>query len=407
MFVTLWNYLKGYVIVEVKGYSLEKFLNLCLKDGIEISNVQRTEDALYIKTSIPSFKALKPHAKKAKCRLRIVKKTGLPFIGFRYRKRHMLIGGAFVFAFIIYILSSFVWLVEVQGAKRLSDQDIITTLAKAGYTTGKLKRKLDLREAEKYLVNTYPEVVWSGIKFDGTRMLIQVAESVPKPEIYDESVPSDIIAKRDGLITYIATDKGMPQVKKGDTVKKGDFLVLGTAQLQDEQSTPYYMHAKADIKAKTVYKLINSMSLDKVLKQYTGNVANAYSVRLFNKKIPLYNKKVAYVHSDQMITVKQLRLTQRFPLPFYFEKQQKIEYNPIITHYDTAEAKDELLIKLWDELTSHLSSDAKVLNKQIVYNDRNGKLEATLEVIVEENIGETIPIQTTPPAKEEPIEGVN
>ena len=89
LFLSLWNYLKGYVIVEVSGYTLEKFMNLAIRHQNTFWNIKRKDGKIYLSTTIEGFKRLKPYAKKARCRMRIVEKRGLPFLTFRYRKRVM------------------------------------------------------------------------------------------------------------------------------------------------------------------------------------------------------------------------------------------------------------------------------------------------------------------------------
>ncbi|MEG0351970.1 MAG: sporulation protein YqfD [Cellulosilyticaceae bacterium] len=389
MFVSLWNYLKGYVIVEVRGYSLEKFMNLALHTGIYFWDVEHRDGKLFIKTSIKGFKALKPFVQKSRCRIKITKKIGFPFISFRYRKRSMLVMGSFLFIVLLYILTSFVWLVEVEGNSRINEVDIIETLAHKGYTTGKFKNGLDLRQAEADLINQYPEITWAGIKFEGTKLLVQVAETVPKPKMHDETIPCDLITKRDALITYIATKKGMPEVKKGDTVKKGETLVSGKIPLQqDEALSMQYTHSKADIKARTFYALQGEIPLYKVKKNYTQNVSKNFSVKLFNTKIPLYKNKRQYEHSDTLITVDQLRITELFPLPFYLEKEEKVEYIPEMIEVSQEEAMDKLEGALHDKLEETMGKDGKVLDQKIVYKKSGEVLIGELYAVVEENVSE-------------------
>lgn len=388
MFVSLWNYLKGYVIVEVSGYALEKFMNLALKTGISFWNVENKEGKLYICTTIQGFKALKPYAQKSRCRLKISRKIGLPFISFRYRKRSLLVGGGFLFVVLLYILTSFVWLVEVEGNSRISEIDIVNTLTQEGYGVGKFKHSLNLREVEQKLIQTYPDITWTGVKFEGTKLLVQVAETVPKPKMHDETTPCHLVTKRDALITYIATDKGMPKVKKGDTVKKGEVLVSGEIVLQDEAMTKKYTHAKGKVKARTFYALQAKVPLYKINKIYTENVSKKYSIRLFNKRIPLYYHKKEYEKFDTLLTIDQLKITELFPLPFYFEKEERVEYIPQIVSIPQEEAEDKLEGVLHDELTKMLSEDGQILDKEVVYVQEGEMLIGELHAVVEENIVE-------------------
>lgn len=392
LFLSLWNYFRGYVIVEVSGYSIDKFIRLAVSNHVVLWKVVRRKDKLYLHTTIQGFKRLKPYAQKARCRLRITEKKGMPFLTFKYRKRWIFAIGSILFAIGIYILASFVWLVDVAGNERLDTSELITTLETAGYTTGKLKGSLDLRQAEKVLMNTYPEIVWAGIEFEGTKMVVQVSESIPKPEVYEKGAPCDLIAKRDTLITSIVTDKGMPKVKVGDTVKKGEVLISGSIPLEDEHGTIYVTESIGKVKGKTGYSLKATLPLQRIQKDYTNEVATSYSVKFFNTKLSLYNNKKTFENYDTLVTINQLRLTDAFPLPFYFEKNQKVAYNPVQVRVDEEEAKDKLLGALHDKLREEMGENAIVVKQEIIYTRNEDYLAAELNVIAEEDIAVKHPL---------------
>lgn len=393
MFLTLWYYLQGYVIVEVSGFAIERFINLVAHNGIYLWDLQSKDQKIHFKTSIKDFKKLKPYAKKSRCRMKIATKKGLPFTVHRYKRRKMLIIGFFVFMTMLWGLSSFVWLVEVEGAKRISSIDIITSLEEQGYGVGKFKGQLDLRAAEAYLVTAYPDIIWTGIKFEGTRLLVQVAETVPAPEMTNiEGMPSNIIAKRDALITYIAVDKGMPQVKKGDIVKKGDVLIAGQMPLGVDDPNFYYVASKAKIKGKTVYTSSNEIKMRQIKKDYTNEISKKYTFKLFNKAIVLKNQKIPFNYYDRQITLNQLSITRLFPLPFAFEVETRVAYIPSYKELSEEEAKDELLSKLWEDISKSLSQDAIILKREAFFQKTGNAITGTLHVVAEEDIGYTVKV---------------
>ncbi|MGL4799886.1 MAG: sporulation protein YqfD [Cellulosilyticaceae bacterium] len=386
MLLSIWYYLRGYVIVEVSGYTLDKFIRLVVSNHIFLWKVVERDGKLYMHTTIDGFKRMKPYAHKSRCRMKILKKKGLPFLSFRYRKRWLFGIGSLLFAIGLYTLCSFVWLVDVTGNDRLQTTDVIQVLSKEGYGVGKLKGSLDLRQAEKVLMNAYPEIVWVGIQFEGTKMVVQVSESVLKPPTKEKGAPCDLVAKRDTLITYIVADTGMPKVKVGDTVKKGEVLISGSIPLQDEQSSLYFTESRGVVKGKTGYSLKATMPLTKIHKVYENEVATSYRIKLFETVIPIYTSKKAYTTYDTLVTANQLRLTDMFPLPFYFEKVQKVPYKATYKEVTEEEAKDQLLGALYDELRSMLGKDAVILKQEMLYTEEDGQMLAELNVIVEESV---------------------
>ena len=83
MFLALWNYLKGYVIIKVSGFSTERFINMASYRGIYIWDMKTYDGYIYIKVSLSGFKLLKECARKTGCKFEIVNRCGLPFFVYR------------------------------------------------------------------------------------------------------------------------------------------------------------------------------------------------------------------------------------------------------------------------------------------------------------------------------------
>ena len=84
----LLSYLIGYLVIEIEGYYIERYINICRNQGIAIWHLKRQEDIkLIFRARIQDFKELIKIAKKTKCKLKIKSKKGLPFLFQRYKKR--------------------------------------------------------------------------------------------------------------------------------------------------------------------------------------------------------------------------------------------------------------------------------------------------------------------------------
>lgn len=393
LFLSLWHYLQGYVIVEVSGFNMEKFLNLTAYHGLVLWDIHRKGQKILFSSSIKDFKAMKQDVKKTRSRLRIISKKGLPFLINRYKKRKSFIIGITLFIVMLWILSSFVWLVEVEGNSVINSLDIIHTLETNGYATGNWKGSMNLREAETVLLKQYPDIIWIGIDYEGTRMVVRVAESVQPPNMSSlNRTAQSLISKRDALITYIAVEKGKPMVKAGDIVKKGDMLVSGEMPLGEEDPSLYYIAAKATVKGKTIYTVKKEISLQQVKKVYTNQTSKKYILKFFDKKFTLFSEKSLKGDFDQLLTLHQLRITKLFPLPFGVEVQTSVEYNPTYKTLTIKDAEDYLLSELWQEVSSSLTTKDKVLKREAYFKQSQGTVVGTLYVVVEEEIGYPVSI---------------
>ena len=59
LLMRLWNYLRGYVIIVVEGYFLEKFINMCTHRQIYLWDVKASGNCVMtLKASIKGFKRM-------------------------------------------------------------------------------------------------------------------------------------------------------------------------------------------------------------------------------------------------------------------------------------------------------------------------------------------------------------
>ena len=70
---------KGYVLVRLRGGEPERFLNLCRSRGIELWDLQITEEGCQGLMTVPGILASRELQKKSGIRLRVLKRFGLPF----------------------------------------------------------------------------------------------------------------------------------------------------------------------------------------------------------------------------------------------------------------------------------------------------------------------------------------
>ncbi len=387
-------------MIEVTGFSVERFLNLAVHREVYIWDVERRGSKLIMKVSAQGYKMLKPCARKTGCRMKIKTKIGLPFIKHRYRKRKMIPVGILIFIILIYTMASFVWLVEVEGNVIVSSEEIVEKLSQSGYKVGGFKHKMNLRMAEEELMGHFTDILWTGISFEGTKLIIDITEAIPEPELVDYTTPSDIIANSDALILEIITRKGTPQVKQGDTVRKGDVLVSGKIPLsegwEEEEAQFGYTRASADIIAKTVYGFQTHLPLKKIEKKYTGAVKKKYGLRVIDKNVNLYSPGIEFKDYDHVINSKQLQITSKFPLPFYITWEEYIEYTPSTKILSDEVAQDMLTVMLHDLLIEKIHVKGVVLKQEIKFSTKDGIMFGRLQAVVQEELGKELNVQIEP-----------
>jgi similar to stage IV sporulation protein len=190
MILWLWNFVRGYVRVDVTGFSVERFINMAAYRGIFLWDVVRTDAGLSFNVGIKGFKLLRPALHKTKCRMRISGKFGLPFIVYRYRKRKFLAFGVLFFILAMFGLSSFVWRVDIVGAENLFHEEIHSFLADKGLYIGRFKYNLDHDALARELLAHFSELGFAYLHTKGTRTSVMLAEAVPAVLFIDRSTPT-------------------------------------------------------------------------------------------------------------------------------------------------------------------------------------------------------------------------
>ncbi|MCL2593294.1 MAG: sporulation protein YqfD [Defluviitaleaceae bacterium] len=412
MILNLWKYLKGYVIIEVTGFSVSRFVNLAVHKGIYIWDVSHEKDRVIMKVSVKGFKLLKPCAKKTKCKFKIIEKKGLPFFAFRYRKRKIFVAGFVFFIAFVYFLSSFIWLVEVDGTDRISQEDIIRFSEEHGLRVGGLKFGINRRELEAAMINEFPYISFINIGIRGTKATISIAETIPPQEILDRSAPSDIIAKRDGVIMGVHVSTGTAIVREFDVVSEGDLLVSGHLTVSEDRDPEGLVNthtfADAIVLARYYYPINFEVEREYIQKNFTGNTKNRRRFILFGREINLFSSSISYTNYDKIRERTQLRLGENYPLPFIIVTDRYFEFEPIVSQKSLVDMQEEAAAIVTNRIIREFDFGADVFEKIINLEETERGLSVSATIITIEDIGKNvrieIPEQLETPLEDEEIE---
>lgn len=354
----------GYLEVILWGESPERVVNMALSRGIYLWDIRQVEKGRFLlKVKLGGYKALRHLVRRSSCRLRIVKKIGLPFHIMRAKKRKVLVSGLLFFCIALYILSSFVWFIEVKGNQKVSTDRIIKEVRSSGLKIGVPKNSLQ-RERIKYeLITKIPELAWSALHLEGTRIVIEVAERTLIPD-GDERQPADMIARVEGKIEEILVLKGTTMVKEGDYVNKGQLLISGLVypqiQVNDNGSitpsgVPERVRARALVRAKVHRDIIGVCPMREEIYRDTGAQTKVIMIRFMGRDVIVQGpRKVPYRYFRQVSQVKPY-LAGRIPWGpvelhtiVYIEQSHEVREWGIEGAYEEAQhrAKNKLLEEL-------------------------------------------------------------
>lgn len=394
LIIHILTYLKGFVRISVSGRFTERFLNICGNENIYIWNVKtRGGGLIHLNISVKGFKMLVPIAGKSRTRVRIVSRHGLPFFLKKHRKRKMFFASAVAASLMLVYITSFVWVIEVEGNEKIGENVILEALEKNGFKVGTFRYGNDIFDLQNKMLLDVDGLSWLWVEIKGTRALVEVKEKTPVPQIVDRLHPCNIVAKTDGLITEFNATYGEKLAAIGDVVKKGDLLIGGIT------STKYggihYLHSSGVIKARTWHTKTGDFPLKKINFSKTGKKFSKNTINFFGFRVKLYSDdKLPYTDFEEEEKIRRFSIGKNFVFPVSVE--QKIYYELLREEeMITKEAAEEAAVeKLSGELDGEMSADGVVVNKahfaELVSED-TVRVRVDYECI--EEIGEEIPIE--------------
>ncbi len=334
--IRLGHMLSGYLVIYVTGEAVQKFINLAIREGIDLWDISVRGNMTVLKVGVDSFFDLRPLARKTGCRLRIQRKGGFPFFYSSFMRRRGLVLGLAFFVTTLYLLSSLVLFVAVEGADTVGGDRVRDLLLEMGVRPGTLKSRLDTEKTANELLLREPRLSWVNLRFQGTLLLVEVVEKIKLPP--EHTGPANLVAAKDGLVTKVLVVMGEPRVKPGDTVFRGQVLIEGLLKPQDplyagreQLSLPVPVHAQGEVWARVWYEGYGEAALTEVIKTRTGrrsavfvlSVKGQEVLRLGKATVPFRNYELQNVKRDfskriikfpvevEAVYAYELRLTER------------------------------------------------------------------------------------------------
>lgn len=389
--ITFLNYLKGYVRIRLKGGSPERFLNLCSNNNILIWQIIRVEDEYEMYLSLKAFKELKGIIRKTNVKIKVIEKKGFPFFLYKYRKRKMFFAGIVVCAVFVYILSLYVWQIEINGNHARTTDVLLSFLEENQITHGMRKKNINCEEIETLLRANYNDIIWTSVKLRGTRLIIDVQENTDTSitNIGSEEA-SDLYADKEAIITKIVTRNGTPYVKAGDVVKQGDLLVGGALPItndSDEIINYQYVAADADIYGKTIYKYKDSFELKYKKHEDTGKIQKGFYLKIHEKSMFLGKHKIKYQNYHTLSDIHQLKLGENFYLPLSVGSVQVFEEKVTDSKYTKQQAQAKAKQRLLKFIETLKEKGVQIQENNVTIDIDQNKCQASGSLVVIEQLG--------------------
>jgi similar to stage IV sporulation protein len=377
--------------LKIESDSAERFFNVCRAHGIDLWDIGCEDKACTCKIYASDFINIKPIVRKTNTKVKVLKKRGLPFYLPVLKRYSPLIILFFTVIVLLIYSHNFIWAVEYVGNIQISDDELTDFLVSENIYYGIKKKDIDCDKEEKNIRDTFPNIIWTSVYFEGTKLYISLKENEKAEPAQDTSIGYDIVAQEDGTIVSILIRNGVAQVKVGDTVEKGQVLVSGQVPIynDDMQVVDYQIYdADADIFIQTDYEYKKSLSYTYSVVYYTDNDIKSHFLQICgynfsNLRFNKFFREKRNMSYETITSRTQLKISENFYLPVYYGTIDRKEYYvKYLTYTD-----DEISTKLTDDFEKIIlklqEKGIKIVEKNVemVQNKNDMELNGKLVVV--------------------------
>ena len=374
-------------------------MNMAAFRGVYLWDISYEGAAVTMKADGGSMEILEACSQKTGCSMEILGWGGLPAFLRRFRRRHVWSAGVLCFAAGLYLLSSFIWTVEVEGNERLETEDLLSACEKMGLQPGAWKHGVDTEAVTKGLLMQFSDISWVSVGIKGTDVTIRLAETIEKAERIARATPCDIIASADGVIVQITAERGTPMVQTGDVVKKGDVLISSELLigLEGEEQHTEYTAAEGAVTARIWQKLTEELPLQYEETIYSGVEKENHSIVFSEKELDIIHPDGAGKWEKTVLEEQPLALGD-FRLPLSLKKEIWKEYEILEKTRTMEETKSILEENLRKKTEKLLSPYGKIEDSMITFEEYADSVRGEAEITLLERIDEKR--QTEPTERE-------
>ena len=380
----LLKYILGYVRITIEGYYIERFINICTNSKILIWNLKRENEVkLYLNIGIKDFYDAIKIAKKLKCKIKINRKRGIPFIIHKYKKRKIFLITLIVITMLIGVSTRFVWNIDIITEEKIDniEQDI----KEVGLKIGVPKDRVNIQEIANKIRIKRDDISWIGIELKGTNAIVKIVKAKKAPEIINEKENSNIVAYKEGIITKIIAQNGTALVKVGDEVKENQILIEG--KIEGKYTGTRFVHSLGEVEALVKYSRTEKFPLKTIEKVETGNKETKYKIKISNFQINFYKTLSKFKIYDTIEMEKKIKIFSNLYLPISITKIINKEQENVEKEYSNEYAIETGTTKLEKILEDEIGKEKEIINKDvnIIETEKYIEVNVTYEVI--ENIG--------------------
>lgn len=360
-----------------------KFLNYLIYNKIYYDSLNKYNEYFVLDVSYDDYLYIR---RRYKCH--IVKYYGKKNIVNMYENNKYVLLSLIISFMLLFLLCNTIFDIKINSDDKDIANVINDSLKDNGIDVYKRKVSFDKLNSikNKILEDNKDTLEWIEIREKGCIYYIDVTPRVKSNNNVDNSLPSDIVAEKDGVIKHIVVHRGSKVIDNGDYVKKGDILISGN--IIKNENVIDKVHSEGVIYAET-WKTVNISIPFKRIDYVYKKTINHYYLDIFGHKFTISGK----YDSDNTINKKSIVLDKPYLFFKLYKEEKKIyDYNEVILNKE--EAYNEALNRSIDVINKKLSSDEYIISKKVLKKEvKRSKINLEVFFKVYEKIGVTSEIQ--------------
>jgi len=360
-----------------------KFLNYLIYNKIYYDSLNKYNEYFVLDVSYDDYLYIR---RRYKCH--IVKYYGKKNIVNMYENNKYVLLSLIISFMLLFLLCNTIFDIKINSDNKDIINIINNSLSDNGIDVYKRKVSFDKLNSikNKILEDNKDTLEWIEIREKGCIYYIDVTPRVKSNNNADNSLPSDIVAEKDGVIKHIVVHRGSKVIDNGDYVKKGDILISGN--IIKNENVIDKVHSEGVIYAET-WKTVNISIPFKRIDYVYKKTINHYYLDIFGHKFTISGK----YDSDNTINKKSIVLDKPYLFFKLYKEEKKIyDYNEVILNKE--EAYNEALNRSIDVINKKLSSDEYIISKKVLKKEvKRSKINLEVFFKVYEKIGVTSEIQ--------------
>lgn len=369
----------SYYEIKITGKDVKRFIHNLHKMHIEFFNIKFVDNSVIIKVNKEDFQKIKKI--KTIYNIEIIKLQGLAYVEY-FIKKYSLFLIILILASIIFLgLTNMIFEIEVVHTDVKIRELLTEELKKEGLSKYRFissyKTKENIKES---IIKKYKDKIeWLEIDRKGTKYIVKVEERKLNNEINDNT-PSNVIAKKNGLIKKITSTSGEIVVAKNQYVKKGDILISGI--IHNKEEVVGTVKAEGEIYAETWYNVEVTLPYHYHEETKTNNKQKILTIDWFNKKINLFQFKK---YKNSIIETNHQLKNNVLPISISINTEEETNVIDKIYTRDNAIKDASNIAK--NKLISSLGQNIEILyEKNLKITEEDSKIKIVMFYKIYENI---------------------